>query len=120
MAWKYDQCTGVLSKDNIYVGIGYSGHDDGKNNPDMEKVSGVGPIPKGEWKIIGHKNSVHTGPFSILLMPNISTNTFGRSAFRIHGDSIKHPGTASRGCIILSRNVRDKIWNSGDRDLIVI
>ncbi|HYE46677.1 MAG TPA: hypothetical protein VEA44_12995, partial [Caulobacter sp.] len=44
----------------------------------------------------------------------------GRSAFRIHGDSVRAPGTASKGCIILPRAVREAIWRSGDRDLEVV
>lgn len=40
--------------------------------------------------------------------------------FRIHGDSIRAPGTASHGCIILPRAIRDRIWASGDRALQVV
>ena len=43
----------------------------------------------------------------------------GRGAVRIHGDSIKAPGTASNGCVILPRAVREAIWKSGDRDFEV-
>jgi hypothetical protein len=53
-------------------------------------------------------------------MPDPGTETFGRGEFRIHGDSIAHPGTASHGCIILPRAVRDAIWRSGDRALEVV
>jgi hypothetical protein len=53
-------------------------------------------------------------------MPDRGTETFGRSEFRIHGDSIAHPGMASHGCIILPRAVRDAIWRSGDRALEVV
>ena len=43
------------------------------------------------------------------LTPAPDTNTFGRDSFLIHGDSSEHPGAASRGCIILPRNIRDQI-----------
>jgi hypothetical protein len=45
---------------------------------------------------------------------------FGRSGFLIHGDSIIRPGTASRGCIILAREIREQIAASGDADLEVV
>lgn len=43
----------------------------------------------------------------------------GRTLFRIHGDSRLNPGTASVGCIILPRHVREQMSASGDIDLVV-
>lgn len=40
--------------------------------------------------------------------------------FLIHGDSIKHPDDASKGCIIAPHDVREQIANSPDRDLRVV
>lgn len=54
------------------------------------------------------------------LPPEPGTQTFGRTAFRIHGDSISNPGTASEGCIILPPNIRIMIIQSGDTDLKVV
>jgi hypothetical protein len=54
------------------------------------------------------------------LKPAASTNTFGRSGFLMHGDSTQSPGSASQGCIIMPRPVREQVWNSGDRDLKVV
>jgi hypothetical protein len=48
------------------------------------------------------------------------TVTYGRTDFRIHGDSIQHPGQASNGCIILKKSIREKIICSGDTELEVI
>jgi hypothetical protein len=45
---------------------------------------------------------------------------FGRSGFLMHGDNIRLPGTASEGCIILPRDLREAIWNSADHTLEVI
>jgi hypothetical protein len=45
---------------------------------------------------------------------------FGRSAFFIHGDSRTRPGTASNGCIILSRPTRTAIDRSDDKVLVVV
>ena len=101
------------------VSHGYSGAGLGKNNPAMADAVGVGPIPCGEWSIDGVENGGPTGPFTIILSPEPGTDTMGRSQFRIHGDSIQNPGTASHGCIILPRPEREAIWGSGDRTLSV-
>jgi len=47
-------------------------------------------------------------------------STFGRDGFLIHGDSVRHPGDASEGCIILPRRFRERIWTSEDTDLEVV
>ena len=117
--WTWDQSAGLLSRAGKRW-RGYSGAARGKNNPAMQAAVGVGPIPLGRWTIIGRHDSAHTGPSTLVLAPDPDTETFGRSEFRIHGDSIAHPGTASHGCIILPRAVRDTIWASGDRTLQVI
>lgn len=118
--WVWDQSKGRLSHNGVFVSNGYSGLNAGKNNPDLQSAIGIGPIPRGLWYIDTIYNSPRTGPFTIVLKPAVGTDTCGRSAFRIHGDSIKNPGTASHGCIILPHNVREDIWNSGDHQLSVI
>ena len=117
--WTWDQSAGLLTRAGRSW-RGYSGAARGKNNPAMQAAVGVGPIPQGRWTITGRHDSVNTGACTLVLTPNTGTETFGRSAFRIHGDSIAHPGNASHGCIILPRAVRDAIWASGDRALNVI
>lgn len=87
----------------------------------MQAVHDVGPIPQGEWTIVGPPvNTAGHGPYVLLLEPATATNTFGRSGFLMHGDSIESPGCASHGCVILPRAVREQVWNSGDRDLQVV
>jgi hypothetical protein len=54
------------------------------------------------------------------LTPDPTNEMFGRSAFLIHGDSIKAPGTASEGCIIQSNPVRTLVSKSSNRRLQVI
>lgn len=117
--WTWDQSAGLLTRAGKSW-RGYSGAARGKNNPAMQTAVGVGPIPQGRWTIAGRLESPNTGPCTLILIPDAGTETFGRSAFRIHGDSIAHAGSASHGCIILPRAVRDAIWASGDRALEVI
>jgi hypothetical protein len=121
MTWRWDQSAGVLTApDGAVAAHGYSGAELGKNNPAMQDAVGVGPIPRGAWAIDGVIDSLRTGPFTIVLDAEPGTDTCGRSAFRIHGDSIANPGRASHGCIILPRAIREAIWASGDRHLSVV
>jgi type VI secretion system (T6SS) effector TldE1-like protein len=119
----YEIATGKLFSQlsRAVVGIGYSG--DPKHKDDWRSVSlqDQGPIPPGNYGILGPPVFTAThGPYVLHLYPKPGTNTFGRSGFLIHGDSIEAPGTASKGCIILPRQVREFIWNSNDRDLRVV
>lgn len=121
LAWTYAQKTGELQQDGRHVANGYSGTGAGKNNPEMEEVHNVGPIPRGEWKITGPPvNTTAHGPFVLRLEAAPETVTFGRDGFLMHGDSKDAPGTASQGCVILPRTVREQVWNSGDSDLKVV
>lgn len=118
MPWTYHQSTGALSApQGLGVATGYSGAEMGKNNPLTEGEKNVGPIPRGTYQIRPAHFSPHTGPLSMDLVAMPNTHTLGRYAFLIHGDNPSH--TASQGCIILSRGIREQINGSSDRILIV-
>ena len=123
--WVYAQASGELSRDDdaAVVSTGYSGSGEGKNNPAMQQIHDVGPIPRGIWHI-GDPECVETvgphGPFVLPLTPADGTETFGRSGFLCHGDSYNHPGQASHGCIVLNRHVREAIAASHDQLLKVV
>lgn len=126
MSWQLRQSTGELTH-NGEPGNGsqpvhvYSGYQEGKNNPALQNVPNTGPIPQGTWYIGGPPfSTTEHGPYVMYLHPAQGTNTFGRSAFLIHGDSAAHPGEASRGCVIVPRNIRESIWLSGDHTLEVV
>jgi hypothetical protein len=124
--WTWDQSKGELSRDGKFVSRGYSGKGRGKNNPTLQGVVGVGPVPRGLWKITERYDSRNVGPYTLRIeavdakFGDDKHAETGRGAFRIHGDSIRAPGTASRGCIILPRAIRERIWTSGDRSLTVV
>lgn len=139
MSWLYHQASGVLmDPTGLIVGIGYSGAaGTGKNIPSMQEIHNVGPIPRGLWSISGpectvdlsvsspcpdcHGTGWHThGPFVLRLEPQAGTETFGREGFLLHGDSLSHPGAASEGCIVMSRDVREKVAASSCRTLEVV
>jgi hypothetical protein len=117
---KYSQTTGIFSSDSGNIlGKGYAGNGKGKNNPAMENVRNIGPLPKGKYTIGKPYNSPHTGPFTLPLTPDPKNKMFGRSEFKIHGDNISNPGYASNGCIILSRSIREEINSLIDKILFV-
>ncbi|HZC21755.1 MAG TPA: tlde1 domain-containing protein [Candidatus Binatia bacterium] len=119
-SWSYAQRSGELQHDGKPVATGYSGAGAGKNNPALQNVPNVGPIPQGDWTIAGPPlDTADHGPYVLKLNPEDGTETFGRSGFLMHGDSREHPGNASHGCVVLPRAVREQVWNSGDRALEV-
>ena len=117
--WLYFQSTGELWHEGVLVAKGYSGKGAGKNNPALQSTKHVGPIPRGFYTTEPPYNSTLRGPLCIPLEPDFDNEMFGRSAFLIHGDSIKKPGTASEGCIILGRKIRQSIVESRDKRLQV-
>lgn len=121
MTWAYAQETGDLYRSGQFVARGYSGFGPYRNDSTGQAIQGLGPIPCGGWTITGviQETDEH-GPFVLTLSPDATTDTFGRSGFLVHGDSISKPGCASHGCIIMPREVRESIWASGDRDLVVV
>jgi hypothetical protein len=119
--WRYEQASGKLFNyaDEV-VGVGYSGFGNGKNNPAAESTSDVGPIPCGLYTIEPPHDSQTHGPFVLALTPDATNEMFGRSAFLMHGDNVHKPGTASLGCVIMPRAIREEVWKSDDHTLEVV
>lgn len=117
MTWTYRQSDGELLHDGEFIGTGYSGAGDGRNNPEMEAVPNEGPIPRGNYRIDSARYSERLGPIVMNLDP-VGHDACGRSDFRIHGDDARHD--ASHGCIILGPSIRRLIDVSPDKDLVVI
>ncbi|MBI4378661.1 MAG: RHS repeat protein, partial [Nitrospinae bacterium] len=124
--WEYSQSTGQMTYvDNqsgatTPVGTGYSGQGAGYNNPNMQNVPNIGPIPQGAYTIGPQWNHPRKGPGVMNLTPNQDTNTFGRTNFLIHGDDPCRCQSASKGCIILSPNIRNQIAGSEDNELRIV
>ena len=123
MGWHYNQKTGWLDKDGILVSkTCYSGFGEGLNNPALEAVPNVGPIPCGDWVISGPPfNDPEHGPYCLRLYPTNGNLAFGRSGFLVHGDEREHPGEhlASHGCIVADYQTRYRLYQSGDGNLTV-
>ena len=116
--WIYAQKTGELSHDGAYEGTGYSGRDKGRDNPGAQTIRDLGPVPEGLYSIGAAFDHPRLGPCVMPLYPEPGTNTFGRTAFYIHGDNARHD--ASHGCIILGPAIRERIASDPDHKLTVI
>lgn len=109
MRFRYEQSTGRFLLTGCLgtrlIARGYAGAKGGRNNPALEHLQAIGPIPKGSYsaRIVQHARFAHP---AIYLDPAPSNHMFGRSGFFIHGDNAKGDGSASTGCIILGRGHR--------------
>jgi Protein of unknown function (DUF2778) len=103
----FNSTTGELDRDGVWEGVGYSGYEAGRNNPAMENVPDIGPLPRGFYIVTACDPTEHPNlaPPIFRLTPD-GWDALGRSGLMIHGDSIQHPGEASHGCLILGHSLR--------------
>ena len=126
MNWKF-----VIKTGHIYdplgnkVWTGYAGGNEGKNpegvnNPLMVSVAKVGPLCPGFYTMESPLPTSHLGPFAIPLTPDATNVMFGRRGFYCHGDRTQPPPrSASEGCIIAARAVRDQMWGKAFNGQVV-
>ena len=124
MAWVFESSTGKFyTPDGSLESSGYAGGNCGRNmeginNPNMQNIPKVGPLPEGLYtrgKLIPES---HLGKDAIELIPDPSNEMFNRSDFYLHGDTEK-PHCASEGCIIQPHPARMK-FNASDDDKIKV
>lgn len=116
----YEQSSGQFAIVNgdfeCPLDTGAAGREDGLNNPQMERVRGIGPLPRGQYlmRVVAHSRFAAPA-IQLTFAPETRMETYGRSGFYIHG------GTKSEGCILLQRPTRvivaagiaagfDKLW----------
>lgn len=108
----YSQHSGILTDDQgIQVAVGWAGNHDGKNNPDMQQVRCVGPLPRGVYKVESWIDvHPHLGP-DVAPLTQVSGETYGRGDFFIHGPSVASDryGQESKGCIVITRPMRQQV-----------
>jgi len=114
--WTFEQATGwwLDPTGEIIFKSAYAGRDAGKNNPDMQDVKGVGPLPRGLYRASEPADDSVVGKYAMRLTPSPTNEMYGRNSFFLHGDSQEHPGLASHGCIVLPPALRRMFWESGD------
>lgn len=122
--WVWAIRTGEMFHDGVLWCSGYAGRYTGKNNPDMQDVKDVGPLPCGFYVMQDARNSTATGPVTIDLEPDPRNQMFGRAYFRWHGERLAPPpGLASDGCIVSDHDPRVRaaaLIAAGDRSLEVV
>lgn len=122
MRWFYRQSDGGFgietSEGRVTLALGYAGKGEGRNAPSLQNVRNVGPLPRGRYLIHEPIRHPSLGPFALKLSPFPSNHMFDRSGFYIHGDN--KTNDASRGCIVLSRHIREMVAWSEMRELHVI
>jgi hypothetical protein len=121
MPWTFDLKAGaILTPTKFPLGPAYSGHGAGVNNPDLEAVHDVGPIPRGSYSIGEPFTDPEKGPLVMRLTPLPGTNVFGRDGLLIHGDNQLMNQSASLGCVIAAHFIRQAIATSTDKILNVV
>ncbi len=119
----YSQSTGKFTawQENDFIGVGYSGRGAGLNNPALEGALCTGPIPRGVYTLgaVLETGPGRTGEYVIQLIPDDATRAtilaLGRDpdSFFCHGDNIEQNHTASEGCIVAPRAVREALVQIG-------
>jgi hypothetical protein len=125
MTWTFSQSSGQIRNElGELVGAGYAGgacgaRPEAVNNPAMQDIHGVGPLPRGVYtKGVAVEHS-HLGAFAIPLIPDPMNEMFGRGSFYFHGDT-KTPNCASEGCIVAAPSLRHEWYDSDDNEMMVI
>ncbi|MDW8844414.1 DUF2778 domain-containing protein [Erwinia sp. MMLR14_017] len=120
MGWVYNVSSRKFLLNGTYrFSARYSGRPGYKDDSANECVKGKGPIPGGKYTIGRPFYHHKTRGWTMRLTPAHSNSMCGRDGFMIHGDSSKHPGEASDGCIIVDLSGRKEIAASGDYTLVV-
>lgn len=124
MTWIFEQTGKLFAPDGTLAATGYAGGNCGKNpeginNPAMQCVAKVGPLPRGLYTFGQPVIQSHLGPFAIPLIPDAGNDMCGRSGFYCHGDTTPS-GNASEGCVIVPRAIRNAMWANSDHVLKVV
>ncbi len=118
--WIYKRETGELFHDTALIGVGYSGYPPHTNITADDGLHNLGPLPAGFYIIDNAYTHPHLGPICMNLEPDPTNQMKGRSLFRLHADSIEHPGFASDGCIVMNHTIREQVAASSDKKLQVL
>lgn len=113
----------INGEESVRVGIGWAGNHEGKNNPAMQTVPSVGPLPQGRYTLQPWEAyHGHLGPLVSFLQPDSANTMFGRGDFFIHGPAMSPAsyGQESKGCIVMAHEVRQKLSDLGVTALEVV
>ena len=108
----YDPSTGHITDEaGNLLAIGWAGNGEGKNNPAMQNVHNVGPLPYGLYEVAEWEHFHNGLGHDVVALHQIEGETYGRDGFFIHGPAInsEHYGQESKGCIVVPREGRLKL-----------
>lgn len=75
--WTYVQLGGrLIDAGGQLIAVGYGGSPAGKNNPQVQSVADVGPIPHGNNTIRPPHDTPEHGPYVLSLTPAATTQIF--------------------------------------------
>jgi len=80
-------------------------HIQGRNNPEHCDLHNIGPLPPGVYKFGPWHTHPGLGPHCAALT-QIEGETYGRSAFYMHGASSTDPLNSSEGCVVVPHDPR--------------
>lgn len=93
--FKYSQSTGFFDILRGEQSLRFGQFPSGSNDPADNCVRGIGPVPRGRYRLaVEDEHARFAGPV-IRFYPEDKEGQCGRSAFLIHG------GTRSEGCILI-------------------
>lgn len=106
----------MFRPDGTLAGTGYAGGNCGKNpeginNPAMQGVKDIGPLPEGFYTFGDLVEEGELGLYYFALNPDDSNDMLGRGDFYCHGDT-SIPRRASEGCIVIAHDVRREMHES--------
>ena len=106
MNLNWSQSRGSMTTDDgRLIAVGFAGNHDGRNNPDMQSVHDVGPLPQGVYRVGAWGPHAELGQLSAPLT-QIAGETYGRSGFYIHGPGGADPSQCSKGCVVIEHSQR--------------
>ena len=120
MNLNFSQSTGIITQDNgvVVTTLAFAGNNyradmnptgiKGRNNPLIQDVHCIGPLPQGLYRV-GTWGTYHPVGQNAAPLTQIGGNTYGRSGFFIHGPGANDPMNSSEGCICVPHDDRMKI-----------
>ena len=120
MNLNFSQSSGIITQDNgvvvtvrAFAGNNYRPDHNpdglkGRNNPLMQDVHFIGPLPQGLYRVGEWGDHPPVGQNSAPLT-QIGGETYGRSAFFMHGPGGEDPENSSEGCIVIPHDDRLKV-----------
>ena len=91
-----------------YLGTAYAGNGACVNDASMTWVKEHGPLPVGRYFIGAPQDRPGSvGVFALPLEPDPANDMMGRGSFWIHGDNPAMDHSASDGCVVAARAIRE-------------